>query len=433
MEQFVANPQLPKRAAWFLVFVIAVMGAAIIVLFILNRHTPAPAGWGSDGGLRNTPADVANVATQVTLALTSGFCGALIVARRPRHKIGWLMLGVGLAAALSPMLGEWTIYGYYTRGEPSLLLGLVGWVTNWMWIVLFGLLLLTLAIFPDGEMLSRRWRWFTGLPIALFSATALVAAMIEAPMSSAYQAPNPFVSQRLVTLYNGLFFVFTLSMPVAVVAVLANVLARFGRSRGRQRQQLKWLMGGVALMAVMVISGLALSLGLDIWLGDILVNASFVGPLLGIGVAMLRHQLYDIDVIIRRTLIYSVLTALLALIYFGSVVLLQGVVTAVSGQPSPLTIVVSTLAIAVLFSPLRRRVQEVIDRRFFRSKYDAEQMLTRFAETARGEAELERLGQALLTVVRETMQPEQVWLWLREEVEGGSVVRTDAGGRRLSG
>lgn len=418
MGQPVVHSRWPRRFArfaWFIVVVIAGMGLGAIILFIWNRNTAAPPSWGSVGGVRNGASDIASFLVQVGLAVTSGLFGALIVGRRPRQRIGWLMLAIGLAANATPLFSEWTIYGYYTSEEPFPGLGLVGWVTNWLWIVLFSLLLLMLAIFPDGEMLSRRWRWLTGFPIALFTVSALTATMIETPMSSAYQAPNPFFRERYMTLYNSLFFVFTIAMPVAVVTVLAEVLARFRQSRGRERQQMKWLMGGVALMAVMVIGGLALALLLDVWLGDVLVNSSIIGALLGIGVAMLRHQLYDIDLIIRRTLIYSVLTALLALIYFSSVVMLQGLMTAVSGKPSSLTVVVSTLAIAVLFSPLRRRVQEIIDRRFFRSKYDAEQMLSQFAQTARGETELARLGEELLSVVSETMQPRQAWLWLRDE------------------
>jgi hypothetical protein len=322
---------------------------------------------------------------------------------------------VGLFSVTTTFLGEWTVYGNYTAPGKLPGAGVAAWITNWMWVALFGSLLWMLAIFPDGRALNRRWKMLTGTTIALFAGCLLAGAMIETPMSSAYQVPNPFVTERLATAYNILFGVGIMAMVAAILSDLGAVLARFRRARGRERQQMKWLLSGVTLMAVMALTGLSLSLALGINAGDLLVNASFLGALVGIGVAMLRHRLYDIDLIIRRTLIYSALTALLALVYFGSVVILQGIVTAVSGQPSPLTIVISTLAIAVLFSPLRSRVQEVIDRRFFRSKYDAQLMLKRFAEKAQGETELDRLGQELLAVVEKTMQPEQAWLWLRGE------------------
>lgn len=393
------------------------MGVGAIFLFILNRNTPVPASWGAAGGERDNPTDIFNVTMQaVGLALTSAIFGALVLGRKPRHRVGWFLMATGLASAVTPLFGEWTIYGHYTVGEAIPALGLVSWITNWAWIPLFGSVLWMLAIFPDGQMLSARWRLVAGGPIVVFTVCMFVGAAIETPaMSSAFQAPNPFFSNTPVALYNILFNTGSAAMAISMIAVLVAVLARFRQAPGRERQQVKWLMAGVALMALMALSGLLLSLIFGIALGDILVNSSYMAALLGIGTAMLRHQLYDIDVIIRRTLIYSVLTALLAVVYFSSVVVLQSVVTTVSGQPSSLTIVISTLAIAVLFSPLRRWVQEAIDRRFFRSKYDAEQMLSQFAEAARGETELARLGQALLTVVKETMQPEQAWLWLRDE------------------
>lgn len=416
----------PRRLAWALLILMVAMGVGTLVLFLLNRDTPVPASWGATGGARNNPWDVANVALQgLLLSATSGLFGALVVNRLPGHPIGWLLCAVGLFSVTSTFLGEWAVYGNFTAPGALSGAGLAAWITNWAWIVLFGSLLWMLAIFPNGRPLNRRWQLLTGTPIALFVICTLVGAMIETPMSSAYQVSNPFVTEHPGAVYNILFGVGVTGMITALLSVLGAVLARFRQARGQERQQMKWLLSGVTLMAVMALTGLLLSLVLRVKAGDFLVNVSFLGALGGIGVAMLRHRLYDIDLIIRRTLIYSTLTALLALVYFGSVVILQGIVTAVSGQPSPLTIVISTLAIAVLFSPLRRRVQEVIDRRFFRSKYDAQLMLKRFAERAQGETELDRLGEALLGVVQKTMQPEQAWLWLRGENGDESVMMVE--------
>jgi asparagine N-glycosylation enzyme membrane subunit Stt3 len=203
-------------------------------------------------------------------------------------------------------------------------------------------------------------------------------------------------------------------MPLTAVTVLAGLMVRFRRRRGRERQQIKWLLAGVALMTVLILAGLGISFGLGNTLGDVMVNAALLGPLVGIGVALLRHQLYNIDVIIRRTLVYSVLTVLLALVYFGSVVLLQSLVATIEVEQSTSVIVFSTLAIAALFSPLRKRVQEVIDRRFYRRKYDAAQTLAAFAAMARDEVDLDALTAELLHVIDKTIQPSHVSLWIRE-------------------
>jgi hypothetical protein len=158
---------------------------------------------------------------------------------------------------------------------------------------------------------------------------------------------------------------------------------------------------------------------LSLWVGsaygEIIVNGSGLWPVLGIGVALLRHKLYDIDIIFRRTLIYALVSALLALLYFGSVVVLQGVVSVVGGRQSGIVVAVSTLVIAALFSPVRRRVQILVDRRFYRRSYNAAQTLNRFAAAARDEVEMNKLAAALVHTVQETMQPEQISLWLKTE------------------
>jgi hypothetical protein len=320
---------------------------------------------------------------------------------------------VGLFSVTTTFLGEWTVYGNYTAPGKLPGAGVAAWITNWMWVALFGSLLWMLAIFPDGRALNRRWKMLTGTTIALFAGCLLAGAMIETPMSSAYQVPNPFVTERLATAYNILFGVGIMAMVAAILSDLGAVLARFRRARGRERQQMKWLLSGVTLMAVMALTGLSLSLALGINAGDLLVNASFLGALVGIGVAMLRHRLYDIDLIIRRTLIYGAVTALLALVYFGGVALLQSLFSAMIGEQSSLAIVISTLAIAALFTPLRNRMQRFVDRRFYRQKYDAERTVEQFSQTMRDEVDLDQMTAELTEVVDRVMQPQQISLWLQ--------------------
>jgi multisubunit Na+/H+ antiporter MnhB subunit len=251
--------------------------------------------------------------------------------------------------------------------------------------------------------------------LAWFTLPLFTAAAIESTMSSAYQIPNPISVNYSAPLYDILFLIGLPAMALTVLALVASAVARYRQGQGRERQQMKWLLAGVILMAVLVIVGLALSFGAGFPLGDIMVNVSLIGPVLGIGVAMLRHQLYDIDFIIRRTLVYAVVSTLLAGIYFGSVVVLQWLVSAVGGQQSGVVVAVSTLVIAALFSPLRRRVQTTVDRRFYRRKYDAAQTLAHFAATVQDETEISQLQQELAGVVIETMQPIHLSLWLKPE------------------
>jgi hypothetical protein len=201
------------------------------------------------------------------------------------------------------------------------------------------------------------------------------------------------------------------------LAAVAMVL-RLRRARGEERQQLKWISLGGGVMAAFFLGG-ELVPGPRLVV-DLLWAAGFVALVclpIAAGIAILRHRLYDIDVVINRTLVYGPLTVSLALAYFGSVVLLQGLFRTLTGDDSQLVIVASTLAIAALFDPLRRRIQDWVDRRFYRNKYDARKTLEKFGATLRDETGLEPLSTGLVEVVRETVQPAHVSLWLRREPE----------------
>jgi hypothetical protein len=329
--------------------------------------------------------------------------------------MGWLMIIIALTAAFMYVVGELTVYGYYTTPSPLPGVAWAAWITNVTWVVLFTLIMYLVAVFPSGTFVSRGWRTLLTFMLAWFTLPLFTAAAIESTMSSAYQIPNPISVNYSAPLYDILFLIGLPAMALTVLALVASAVARYRQGQGRERQQMKWLLAGVILMAVLVIVGLALSFGAGFPLGDIMVNVSLIGPVLGIGVAMLRHQLYDIDFIIRRTLVYAVVSTLLAGIYFGSVVVLQWLVSAVGGQQSGVVVAVSTLVIAALFSPLRRRVQTTVDRRFYRRKYDAAQTLAHFAATVQDETEISQLQQELAGVVIETMQPIHLSLWLKPE------------------
>jgi hypothetical protein len=412
----VPNNLVSKQSlwSWWPLAVVIVLGSLGFFLFFLNRETAVPVSWGSAGGTRNRLPDWINAFQQSLIVPVIGtLFGVLIVRQRPRHRIGLLLIIIGLLSAAMMVFQEWSIYGYHTTGGRAPGWELASWITNWAWIVLFSFVLLLVPIFPSGAFLSRRWQTFILILLSLFALPLIIATSLETPMSSAAQIPNPFVKTHPAVLYETLFNIGVPFMPLTTVAGLAAVLARFRRSQGRERQQIKWLLAGVAVLAVLVASGLVLSF-LGQTIGDMMVNAAVLGPFVGIGVALLRHHLYDIDVIIRRTLLYTAVSAILAIVYLGSVILLQQLFSSVTGQQSAVAIVISTLLIAALFSPLRQRLQALIDRRFYRQKYDAAQTLAQFAQTARDEVELDELTTELLHVIQKTMQPKSLSIWLKE-------------------
>ena len=406
------NRSTLARAALVLVVALSVV---TLVLFIINRNTPVPASWGTPAGTRASLGALVNILLlSLVIPLVTATLGALIVSRQARNRVGWLLIALGFCNLVVSLCGELAVRMNLAVSPPLAGGQLIAWICNWAWVVVYALLVLLLAIFPSGHFLSRRWTLAIGVPWLLFSGCLLIAAAIEQPMSSAYQIANPFVESHPSALYNALFAVGVPMMPVMLLVVLGEVTARYRRSGQVEKQQIKWLLVGLAATALMVAAGLLLVFIPRIAFGGLLVNAAPILPVLAIGFAMLRYRLYDVDLVIRRTLAYTLITAVLLLVYFGSVTLLTSLFSRVTGQQSALAIVISTLLIAALFNPLRRRVQDWIDRRFFRSKYDAQQVLAQFAVVARDETDLDALTAELLRVVQETMQPEHVSIWLRQ-------------------
>ena len=268
------------------------------------------------------------------------------------------------------------------------------------------IVLLYIFLFPDGKVVPRRAGWLVG---SLF----VYHFFIQAGTVIDYAAPDLAIRLGLPNWGQSVFII-----PVMLnfILVLACQIYRYRRvSTAVERQQSKWFLFGFALIVALVAFGLFINVT---GRGGLLIEEVMVLlwlPLsISLAIAILRYRLFDINVIIRKTLVYAVLSGLLVLVYFGSVLLLQSMFVAVSGQQSPIAIVISTLIIAALFSSLRRRVQVVIDRRFFRQKYDAQQVLSEFAVTARDETDMGVLTAELVHVVQETMQPQQVGLWLKK-------------------
>jgi hypothetical protein len=345
------------------------------------------------------------------ITLVFAAVGILIASREPRNAIGWLFLGAAVGAGLGGLAGSYADYWVDARTGPALLGKTAAWYGNlsWMPFILVPVTFL-LLLFPDGHLLSRRWRpvaWCAGLGIAVnFVAEGLHAGRI----SDYPQIRNPYgVDSVAVDALQGLA---ALTLFVAIAGSSLSLVLRFRRARGEQREQLKWLAFAGAVAA------LTLVVAVLTWdqIGETAANVSIMVSVLGLpiatAIAILRYRLYDIDLVINRTLVYGALTATLAAVYLVSVLVLQLVLTGLT-RGSGLAVAVSTLAAAAVFRPARARIQDAVDRRFFRRKYDARRTLEDFSVQLRNEVDLAALNAELRAVVGETLQPAHVSLWLR--------------------
>ncbi len=353
------------------------------------------------------------------VGVSSAVVGGLVASRRPGNPVGWLFLGSAAAGAVRELAGMYAVYGILTEPGALPLAWTAAWVSGSLEAVGPLMIFVFLPLyFPDGRLVSSRWRAVVWLALVVLLAATLFFAVSpgEAVYGSGIQNPlgleslssaHAFVSPVIFALYIGLIF-----------AAAASLVVRYRRSSSVERQQLKWFAFVAALIPVWFLTNVpveALSPALFVVLDALII----AGLPVAAGIAILRYRLYDIDRIINRTLVYGVLTACLAGVYLVGVVGLQYVLRTFTGQKSQLVVVASTLTIAALFVPLRRRIQGFIDLRFYRRKYDAAKTLVAFSARLRDETELESLTGDLLGVTRETVQPSHVSLWLREPYERG--------------
>jgi hypothetical protein len=395
-----------RRLAWVIaVSTIVLLVVSAVMLFLVPD--PANSNW---------------LWNQVTAIVTLGapILGLVIVTKQPRHRIGWLWLLWAVVVSIRS-LGHAI---YYSGGERpagySTLVYFLLWSTELANLASLILPTLLLLWFPNGQLLSRRWRF---LYVWLFLASAVLSLGLFQPgtnwnggeAAGGMVINNPYgwlPTDALSFLLPPAFFSIVFIMILAAV----SLIRRYRSSEQVVRLQLRWFVLGGFLYVILNFFPTffvgEVETGADL-LMHILSFSAILWLYLAVGIAILRYRLYDIDVIIRKTLQYGVLSALLALTYFGTVIVLQSVFDAFSGEQSPIAIVISTLLIAAVSAPMRRRVQATIDRRFFRNKYDAQQVLDQFARAARDETDLDQLKDQLLAAVDSTMRPEQVGLWLR--------------------
>jgi hypothetical protein len=364
--------------------------------------------------MHESEADPTGAIVKLVTLLTFSVVGAIIASRQPRNAIGWIFCGIGLVVGLGSFTGgyaEYRIAGDSTLGS----LGeTAAWFSSWTWILwVYVPATFLLLLFPNGRPPSPRWRsvaWCAALGIIGFIAGS---ALQPGPLEGFPQITNPYGVDSPILMVG---VVGAIVGGVSMVASAVSLIVRMRQAGTVERQQIKWLAyGGAVVIGAIFVAGV-----IAIWSTPIsyaVIGFSLLGLPIFTGIAIVRHRLYDIDVVINRTLVYGSLTATLVLIYFGGVASTQALFRAVTGQEQQpqLAIVVSTLAIAALFDPLRRRIQSFIDRRFYRRKYDAQKTLDAFSSRLRDETDLDALSGDLESVVRETMQPAYVSLWLRPD------------------
>jgi len=367
-------------------------------------------------GLANRQAIPLYDVQSTIIAPTFATLGALIVVRRPGNVIGWIFLASGV------LVGVAMFSGYYAKvalapDGPALSGGAVAaWFSTQAQSTYVSLILFLVLLFPEGRLLSRRWRpmaWAIG---AFLAGTLVIGALSPGPFADFPSANNPFGVEAITPALGILGVVGSVGGAICIVATIIALTVRFYRSRGVERLQLKWFTYAtvVGFPTPLILSEIAPAVFQV--LGQLLWTLAFLSLPVSAGLAILRYRLYDIDRIVNRTLVYGLLTVMLIAFYLGGVAATQTTFRLLIDQEEPpqLAIVASTLVIAALFNPLRRRVQAFIDRRFYRRKYDAARTLEAFSARLRDEVDLEELSSDLVSVVRATVQPEHVSLWLRE-------------------
>jgi hypothetical protein len=374
--------------------------------------------WGQYNATPQPLQEVLNDVTYLLIGVALTLVGAFLSIKRSENLIGWIILGAGLSLSLVAFIEQYANLSITGVTQwPGTIAAL--WLLQWMWMLPYVSLVLLLLFYPTGHLLSPRWRLVVSLSLVGYLALALLVAFgatieVSDPIGGDIAIPNPV--GFLPAPGNSIFIFFTVVLFATLIAALLGLGLRYRRARGIEREQIKWLLFAGALFVVVMIFEI-----LNVPWSGAASNLISLGIPLAIAIAILRYRLYDINVIIRRTTTYAVITGLLAVVYFASIVVLQQLLTPFTGE-SDVAVVLSTLLIAALFLPIRRRVQNIIDHRFFRRKYDAEKTLEAFAATVRNETNLDALTAELLRVIQETMQPESLSIVLfdRETGERGS-------------
>ncbi len=401
---------MSTRAAAWLAWSLMALSVALLVggtaLSLVATSTFSDRPFGGETG-------DSSVAVDLLTLLPFSVVGAIIASRHPRNAIGWLFCSVGVAIGLNSFAGDYAEFWLASGFGISILGETAAWFSSWLWVLLvFVPASFLLLLFPDGQLPSPRWR-----PVAWGVALGTVGSVVgyalrAGPLADFPQIANPYgVDSPAVGMVG---IAGSIVAAGCMVASAVSLVVRLRRAGSEQRQQIKWLAYGGALVVCGVFAG-GLTIPWSVPVSIVIMSLSVLGLPVFTGIAILRHHLYDIDLLINRTFVYGSLTVTLVALYFGAVVAFQRLFVVLTGEGSTLAVVASTLLIAALFTPLRQRIQSFIDRRFYRRKYDAAKTLASFNARLRDETELKTLSRDVVGVVRETVQPAHVSLWLRSD------------------
>jgi hypothetical protein len=370
---------------------VALIGGGLVLAYVDRHLVPASlTGW-----------TVSNISGQV-VDMAVPVAGFVLASRRPENRIGWLFLVAGLALGLSGFSNQYALRAL-VAARGSLPAGLaLAWLSSWIGVIQIAMLAFLFLLFPTGRLRSRRWRraaWFAGGAFALSTVCALVIASSQ--WAQPFASSGPGSSAGLVPLFSVMVaFLISAGLVVSVVAVVV----RFAKSSGEERLQLKWCAAAALVLVVVFVA--------SIWLNSAVVNVlqsvAFLCLWTAIATAVLKYRLYEIDRIISRTLAYAIVTGLLVGLYAGLVLL----ATHVLSLHSTVAVAAATLAAAALFSPLRRRVQQVVDRRFNRARYDADTTVALFAAHLKDAVDLDSVRDDLAGVVQRALEPDHVSVWI---------------------
>jgi hypothetical protein len=396
------------RALRVAIVALAVMLALVATAFAwLNRDTPTPVGQ----SLGSKALDITFPLAALTLVAVSELIGR----RHPRHLVGWMFLLLSLGAELLLVNQNYGLYGTITAPGTLPAARTVMWISTWTWALPVSALVVALLVFPDGRPISRRW-WAVAW-------VALVSGLLQG-FADAYRSPlaltdldldTPLGTPFPIDALDAVSAIGTVAWSIALLAAGASLIVRFRRAAGTERLQLKWVAYGSGIASVALVIASALYAVPDV--GPIGASVSAFAVLLipvSAAFAILRYRLYDIDVVIERTLVYAALSATLAGTYWVFVILLQGVLRPLTGG-SEIAVAGSTLVTLALVQPLRARIQTAVDRRFYRGRYDAARAVDAFSVRLRDEVALEAVRGDLLDAVGQTVQPATASLWLRND------------------
>jgi hypothetical protein len=403
------------KLAWGLCGFAFALFVAALIMQLLTLSTPVGGVFGSRG----------------LQSITGGafaLLGALIAARKPANAVGWLVLAAGIGAGIQQFAWEYATYGLVARRADVALAEVAAWVSGWTWILIVALVgVFSILLFPNGRLLSSRWRPAVWLCMAGVLVGSFGDAVLPGPMAGGGGIANPFAVENpswLSPLSSGAG-VFALNVSLLLAA--ASLILRFRRAAGVERAQIKWLALGAGLVATVFAFGtpiLALSArdSVSWWLTSNVVLISLSALPASIAIAILRYRLYDIDRIVSRTIAYAILTAVLVGGYALAILVLQSALPL--DDDSPLIVAASTLAVVVASGRLRSRIQTAVDRRFNRRRYDAQATIEAFGSRLREQTDIAALESDLITLVSSTVEPAHASLWLAPQ---GTEARPSSG------